>query len=204
MDWLKNLLKGMNLSEEQIKSIVERVEGNYKDHIPKHRFDEVNTAKKQLETDIKDRDKQLTELKKNAGDKETLTNQIEQLQKENKKKDQEYKDQLKDMSVTTAIKLAVNGKVHDPDLITSLLDKSKIEINEDGSVKTGLDDQIKALQESKAFLFVQEEGNENKFKGATPPEGKDKDKNDPNTSVGASFAKTANDSGKEQENNFWD
>lgn len=173
MEWLKKLLEGKGLTDEQIQSIVGGVEENYKGYIPKHRFDEVNEAKKQLETDIKDRDKQLSELKKNVGDNEELKKQIEQLQGENQTKDAEYQAKIKDMTVSTAIKLALSGKAHDPDLIATLLDKSKIEVNEDGTIKSGLDDQVKALQESKAFLFVQNDQTSPRFKGASPADGVD-------------------------------
>ncbi|WP_273483629.1 phage scaffolding protein [Desulforamulus ruminis] len=194
MEWLKRLLEGKGLSEEQIKAIVEGVEANYKNHIPKHRFDEVNEAKKQLETDLKDRDGQLTTLKKSAGDNEELKKQIEQLQADNKKKDEDYQTKLRDMTITAAIKLAVAGEAHDPDLITTLLDKSKIEVQEDGSIKAGLEDQIKALRESKAFLFVEKQDKGPTFKGVKPVEGKDKDGTP--VSAGASFAQAANESGK--------
>ncbi|QHZ52166.1 phage scaffolding protein [Paenibacillus larvae] len=175
MEWLKKLLEGKGLTDEQIRSIIGGVEDNYKNFIPKHRFDEVNEAKKQLEADIKDRDKQLSELKKSVGDNEELKKQIEQLQGENKTKDEEYQSKIKDMTVSTAIKLALAGKAHDPDLIATLLDKSKIEVNEDGTIKSGLDDQVKALQESKAFLFVQKDQTSPRFKGATPADGNDKE-----------------------------
>lgn len=170
MDWLKKLLEG--LSEEQINNIIKEVEKHYEGFIPKHRFDEVNEAKKQLEKSLAERDKQLTELKKSVGDNEQLKQQIEKLQAENKTAKEEYETKLKDMAVTTAIKLAVAGEVHDPDLIVTLLDKSKIEIDEQGNIKTGLEDQIKALQESKAFLFVQkDDSGKGVFKGITPPDG---------------------------------
>lgn len=145
-------------------------DGNW---FPKSKFDEVNEAKKQLESDLKNRDQQLTDLKKSVGDNEDLKKQIEQLQTDNKKKDDDYQTKLKDMAVTTAIKLAVAGEVYDPDLLLSILDKSKIEIDENGNIKTGLDDQVKSLRESKAFLFVQKEGDP-KFKGVNPVDGKDK------------------------------
>lgn len=173
MEWLKKLLEGKGLTEEQIKSIVDGVEKNYDGFVPSHRFNEVNEAKKQLESDLKDRDKQLTDLKKSVGDNEDLKKQIDQLQTDNKKKDEDYQTKLKDMAVTSAIKLAVAGEVHDPDLLLGILDKSKIEIDENGNIKTGLDDQVKALRESKAFLFVQKE-DDTKFKGAKPIDGKDK------------------------------
>lgn len=169
---LKELLKSMGLSEEQITKIMGGVEEKYKGYVPKHRFDEVNEAKKQLETDLKDRDKQLTDLKKSVGDNEDLKKQIETLQNDNKAKDEQYQTKIKDMQVSTAIKLALTGEAHDPDLIAGLLDKSKIEINEDGTLKGGLDDQVKALRESKAFLFVEKPQDKGfQFKGAQPAEG---------------------------------
>lgn len=198
MEWLKKLLEGKGLSEDQIKAITEGVEANYKNHIPKHRFDEVNEAKKQLEADLKERDGQLTDLKKAAGDNEDLKKQIEQLQGDNKKKDEDYQAKLRDMAVSTAIKLAVTGEAHDPDLITNLLDKSKIEVNEDGTIKTGLDDQIKALRESKAFLFVEkQDGQQFQFRGVKPPEGGDKSNGD---SGSGDFGKRLADFAKQNDN----
>src|SRR5690606_24724391 len=75
----------------------------------------------------------------------------------------------------TAIKLAVAGDAHDPDLVATLLDKSKIEVDEEGNIKAGLDDQLKALRESKAFLFVQKEQTpqQPQFKGVSPADGRE-------------------------------
>ncbi|MFB6364255.1 phage scaffolding protein [Paenibacillus elgii] len=175
MDWLKKLLEGKGLSEEQIKAITSGVEDNYRGFVPKHRFDEVNEAKKQLETDIKDRDKQLTELKKSAGDNEALTKQIDELQANNKAAAEKHEAAMTELRMSTAVKLSLAGEVHDPDIVTSLLDKSKIELDDNGAIKGGLDDQIKGLRESKAFLFVQKEQNpkQPQFKGLIPAEGRD-------------------------------
>ncbi|TPG75596.1 hypothetical protein EEL32_24010 [Brevibacillus laterosporus] len=174
MDWLKKLLQELGVSEEHIEKITGGVEENYKGYVPKHRFDEINDTKKELEGQIKDRDKQLTELKKSAGDNEDLKKQIEDLQSDNKTKDEQYQTKIKEMQVSTAIKLALTGEAHDPELIASLLDKSKIEINEDGTLKGGLEDQIQALRESKAFLFAEKQEDKGfQFKGARPADGKE-------------------------------
>lgn len=175
MEWLKELLKEKGVSDDVIQSVVTSAEEKLKGFIPKHRFDEVNEVKKQLEAELKERDQQLAELKKSVGDNEELKKQIEQLQQENKTKEQEYQARIRDMVVTTAIKLAVAGDAHDPDLVASLLDRSKIEVDEEGNIKGGLDDQLKALRESKAFLFVQKEQTpqQPQFKGVSPADGRE-------------------------------
>jgi len=174
MDWLKKLLEGKGLSEEQITAIVGGVEGNYAGYVPKHRFDEVNEAKKKAETDLKDRDKQLDDLKKTAGDNKELQDQITQLQADNKTAKDKYEADLKDLRLNTALKLALTGQAHDPDIVAGLLDKTKIELDDNGAVKGGLEDQVKSLRESKAFLFVPQQqqagGGQQQFKGAKPHE----------------------------------
>lgn len=174
MEWLKTLLQEKGVSSEVVHEVVAAAEEKMKGFIPKHRFDEVNEAKKQLEEQLAERDKQLAELKKAAGDNEELKKQIEQLQQENKTKEQEYQARIRDMAVTTAIKLAVAGDAHDPDLVATLIDKSKIEVDEEGNIKDGLDDQLKALREAKSFLFVQKPDPQPKFKGVQPLDGREK------------------------------
>lgn len=166
------------LGEELFKQVAEKV-GDHKlavvsdgSWFPKSKFDEVNEAKKSLEAALKDRDKQLEDLKKSTGDNKALQEQIEQLQAENKTAKEKYETALNELKTNTALKLALSGKVHDPDLVVGLLDKSKIELDDTGNVKAGFDDQIKALQESKAFLFVPEKKEEGfQFRGMQPADG---------------------------------
>lgn len=121
--------------------------------IPKERFDEVNDAKKALETQIKDRDKQLKDLEEKAKGNEELSAKIQELQDANKQAKTDYEKQLKDVQLSTAIKLALTNQVHDTDLVAGLVDKTKIELNEDGTIKGGLDDQLKTLKDSKSFYL---------------------------------------------------
>lgn len=152
---------------ESYNSLPEETKTKYKDvdlvdsskYVEKTKFDEVKQAKKQLETDVKERDTQLETLKKSAGDNATLKQQIEQLQNDNKKKDEEYQAELKDLKLTNAIKLAITDSAQDIDLVAGLIDKSKLILSEDGKV-TGLDEQISGLKENKSFLFKAEENND--------------------------------------------
>ena len=115
---------------------------------------ELTTAKKT----IGERDTQLEGLKNSNGDIETLKKQIADLQATNQITEQKYQEQLKDLRITSAIKLALNGKVVDEEVAASLFDKSKLIVNEDNSI-VGLDDQLKTLQEKKAYLFNQQDEN---------------------------------------------
>lgn len=174
MDWLKELLKKLGIAETEI----EKIDGEVAKELPKHfvpkvQYNDVVEARKRAEKDVTDRDKQLEDLKKSTGDAEALKKQIETLQTDNKAAKEKYEAEVKELRLGTAVKLALTGKVHDPDIVAGLLDKSKIELDDAGSVKGGLDEQIKALQESKAFLFVPEDKGSGQFqlKGAKPPEG---------------------------------
>ncbi|MEK3722302.1 phage scaffolding protein [Paenibacillus sp. FSL H8-0034] len=161
----------LGLTEEQATKAATASVEELKGFVPKARFDEVNTAKKTADDTLKERDKQLDELQKSTGDAAALKEQITKLQGDNKTAKEKYDSDLKELRLGTAVKLALSGKVHDPDIVANLLDKTKIELDDNGAVKGGLDDQIKALQTSKAFLFVPEDKGKPGFKGAAPPEG---------------------------------
>ncbi len=146
----------LGISEELAKKAAEASKKELEGFIPKSRFDEVNEAKKTLEEDVKARDKQLEELKKSNGDNETLQGQIKKLQDSNKAEKERYESELKSLKIANAVKLAVNGKVHDEDLVAGLIDKEKLVIDENGGI-IGLEEQVKSLREKKAFLFKSED-----------------------------------------------
>ena len=55
-----------------------------------------------------------------------------------------------------ALKLALNGKAHDPNDMIRLLDAEKIELDESGNLKGSVDDLLKTIRESKPYLFAEE------------------------------------------------
>lgn len=176
MEWLKELLKTLGIADADIDKIDAEVRKELPKHfVPKSQYNDVSEARKKAEDALAERDKQLEALKKSAGDNEELKKQIQTLQDENKAAKEKYEAELKDLQLSTAVKLHVAGMVHDPDIVLGLLDKTKIAIDDDGNIKAGLDDQIKALRESKAFLFVEKDANNTRFRGAKPPEGSGND-----------------------------
>lgn len=163
MEWLKELLKSAGVEESKIDGIVAEFNKEVPKHlIPKDKYNELSETKKKLETDIADRDKQLDELSKTAGLTDDLKAQIAQLQQDNAAAKEQYQKELQDLTLSSAIKSAINGKVHDEELVAGLFDREKLVI--DGDKVVGLDEQLKTLQESKAFLFKSEESQQAGFK----------------------------------------
>ena len=153
LEFLKQCLaEGKDLAKAQTE-IKEFVEKNF---VGKSKFDELTTAKAELDKQIKERDKQLDDLKKNAGNKEALEQQIAELKEANKKAAADYEQKIKDTKLDAAIKIAVGSNAQDVDIVAGLIDRSKLILGDDGKV-TGLDEQVKALQTSKAFLFKTEQ-----------------------------------------------
>lgn len=118
----------------------------------KGQLDAANAENKSLKQSVADRDKQLEELRKSSGDNADLKKQIEELQKANKEDAKKHADEMKELRLTNAIKLAVAGKVHDEDMAAALFDRSKLVLSEDGKV-AGLEEQMKSIRETKGFLF---------------------------------------------------
>ncbi|OMD04729.1 phage scaffolding protein [Paenibacillus sp. FSL R5-0636] len=176
MDWLKVILKAAGLDDTKVDSIVGDAGKELPKHfVPKSQYNDVSEAKKQAEKDRDTISGQLEEVRKSAGDNETLKKQIETLQEANKTAKADYDTQVKDLQLSTALKLALAGDVHENalDMALGAIDKTKIELDDSGAVKGGLEDQVKALRESKGFLFAEkQESKPPAFKGTTPTDGK--------------------------------
>lgn len=123
-----------------------------KNFIPKSRFDEVNEAKKELEKQISDRDKQLKDLSVKAQGNEELTKQIEQLQLSNKQIAKDYEDRINKMQFENALEGALtNAKCKNAKALKALLDIDNVKLNE-GKLE-GLEEQLNKLKESDGYLF---------------------------------------------------
>jgi hypothetical protein len=166
----KEDLVKLGLDEETAKKVADASAEELKGFIPKARFDEVNTEKKNLEAAKATLEGQLESLKNSTGDVEAMKKQIETLQVENKAKDEAHAAEIKQLKIDTAIASALTeAKAKNIKAVKALLDLENAELLEDGTIK-GLADQIKKLQGAEDSKFLFETQKKSSFKGAKPGE----------------------------------
>ena len=169
----------LGLDEETAKKCEAASTEELKGYIPKARFDEVNNEKKKLELDVRDRDGQLETLKTSTGDVEGMKKQIETLQADNKKKDEDHAAEINQLKVDAAVESAITGaKGKNAKAIKALLNLENAELADDGTIK-GLSEQLEALTKAddSKFLF-DTETKKTQVKGAKPGESGKEDVDD--------------------------
>jgi hypothetical protein len=177
----EDLIK-LGLDEATAQKVADASATELQGFIPKARFDEVNTLKNTFEQQTKEHLAKIDELSKSQGNSTELQQKIAQMQTEYTAKEVKYQQDLKDLSLNSALKLTLNGKVHDTDIVAKLLDSKTIELDANGNITKGLEEQLKTLKETKAFLFKQEEQPKPGFKiggsGSDPKPGQITSMND--------------------------
>lgn len=171
LDWLKAILGDAYTDDIDTKVSAEIG----KSFVAKADFNTTNEAKKQLESSLAERDKQLKTLQESTGDAAALKEQIAQLQAANAAQAKTYAAEIKQLKINNAVETALVGaKAKNVKAAMALLNLDKAELSEDGTVK-GLAEQIKALTggPDTGFLFETSSNKNGSFKGLNPAEGGD-------------------------------
>lgn len=168
MEWLKELLKTAGIADDQIETIVANAAKEAPKHVvPKAKYNELSNAKSSLETQLSERDTQLTELQKQVKGNEELENAIKELQDANELAATKHQEELQAQKIESAIDIALTGaKARNLTAAKSLLDREGITIDKEGNV-SGLTDKIKTLVESEETKFMFE-STETVITGTTP------------------------------------
>ncbi len=155
----RSFLKGLGLEKDIIDKIMNE---NGKDiEAEKSKITQLqtqlDTANKTIDTankTIKERDTQLETLKNSPDNPETLKQQIQKLQDDNKAAKEAHEKEIKELKVSTALEKALSdAKAKNAKAVKALLDLGDdVELADDGTIK-GLDDKIKGLKKSDAYLF---------------------------------------------------
>lgn len=164
----EDLMKIEGMTDDLATKIAEASAEELKGYIPKTRFDEVNEAKKNAEALVKERDKQLEDVKKSTGDNEELKKQIEQLQESNKTAKAEYEANIKRVQKENIDTLLLTEQgAKNAKAILALLDAVDDKLEGD-DYKAARLAQIQALQKSESYLFNIKNPEPPKASGATP------------------------------------
>lgn len=168
LEWLKPILGDAYTDEIDAKISAEIGKG----FVARADFNEVSTAKKKLEADIKARDMQLEELSGAQGATDELKAQIAKLQAENKQAQEKHAAELASIRMDNAVEAALtaagakNVTAAKALLVNFLKDA---QMADDGTVK-GLTAEIESLAKADgtAFMFETAGANQPGFKGMTP------------------------------------
>ena len=162
----REFLKGLGLEKDAIDKIMAE---NGKDiELEKGKVKDIQSQLVTANNTIKERDKQLEILKNSPDNPETLKQQIQQLQDDNKAKDEAHQKEIKELKVNSALEKALtNAKAKNAKAVQALLDLGDdVELNEDGTIRR-LDEKIKALKKSDAYMF-NDDKQKVKIDGAKP------------------------------------
>ena len=183
------LAKAINDKASELKAKVLIDDGKEDIYVPKSRLDDEIGKKKLIKDQFDKVSGELENIKASSKDNDKLVKQIEDLQKEKTTLD----GKLKGQALDTAIKIKAMGANSIDKTgadVLAFIDKSKLMLNEDGTV-TGLDDAIKALQTAKPYLF----GEVNKG-GTRTPGNPPKGGNPTTLNIGEQLAKERADESK--------
>ncbi|PTH38743.1 phage scaffolding protein [Staphylococcus agnetis] len=158
---LSALLDQFANGEVDKQKVLDTVEESQSGMVPRSRLNDKNAEIKDLKAEITNRDKQIADLEKSAKDESEIQKELDKVKQENA----DWQTKYEETQLNNAIKLAVAKDANDANDVLLMLDKSNLELQEDGNVK-GLEDAVKALQESKPYLFA-----DNKATGRTPNDG---------------------------------
>lgn len=151
----REFLESLGLEKETIDKVMAEHGKTLND--TKAKADKVDGLETQIEDykqQLSDRDTQLEELKK--VDAEGMQAKIDELQQTNETQKTEYEQKLQQKEFDHKLENTLsNAKVKNTKAVKALLDMDTIKL--DGDNLKGLDDQLKALKESDAYLFEQEE-----------------------------------------------
>lgn len=164
----RKFLEDLDLEKEAIDKIM--AENSNDVNTVKAELDSIKQERDSMAGQVKERDKQLETLKNSNGDMEAMKQQIMELQAENQAAKEKYETDVRELKLSSAIKLALGESAQDADLVSGLFDKSKLILSDDGKV-TGLEEQLKTLKKEKAFLFKEEKPAQVQIKGGKPVEG---------------------------------
>lgn len=133
---------------------VDLVIGNDGSFVPADKYNGANSGKTSAENALKTAAEALKAIG-GTGDPAKIADDVKNAQTTIANLQATHDAEIKKISKNAALRMALNGKVHDPSDIIGLLDLDKIDVDDTGNLKTDLDPLLKPIKESKAYLFTE-------------------------------------------------
>lgn len=162
---------------------VDIVVGNDGTYVPAEKYEAVKKQSASAENALKNAAAALKAVG-GSGDPAKIADDVQAAQQTIDNLQKQHKQEMTKLQKQTALRMALASTAHDPSDIISLLDMDKIDVDDNGNLKTDIDSLIQPIRESKPYLFKQQENgvdNTLNIKGAAPADVKNS-----NTSAGES------------------
>lgn len=134
---------------------VDLVVGNDGTFVPAEKYNGANSGKTSAENALKAAAEALKAVG-GSGDPAKIAEDVKAAKDKIDTLQTNHTAELARISKRSALQMALNGKVYDPSDIIGLLDMDKIEVGDDGALKTDLEGLLKPIKESKAYLFKED------------------------------------------------
>lgn len=146
MDIILNKLIELGMAEEEAKTFIDEVKGNYVS------IEDYNTTKAEIDvykTNSETLNETIKNLEKEAGLSESLKLQIEDYKSKMADKD----NQIQKIKYDSKLEIALNGaNARNVKALRGLLDMDKIVLDDNGDI-SGLEEQLTSLRETDSYLF---------------------------------------------------
>lgn len=144
-------LKGKGKDGRDIDLVI----GNDGSYVPAEKLETERQARTSAETALKNAAAALKGVG-GSGDPAKIADDVAAAQQKISTLEANYKTELNTIRRTSALKVELTGKAHDPEDIIKLLEMDKIELDDAGNLKAPIDDLIKPIKEQKPYLFVED------------------------------------------------
>ena len=151
---LEEALKGKGKDGADIDLVV----GNDGSYVPSEKLDNERAVTKLARDTLQNAVSALKEIG-GSGDPAKFDDDVKAAKAAIKDLEKEHANDLANLQRNHAVRFALHDQVHDPEDIIGRLQMDKIELDDQGNLKTDLDGLLKPLRETKGYLFKQQEAN---------------------------------------------
>lgn len=143
---VETALKGKGKDGKDVDLVI----GNDGSFVPAEKYNGANSGKTSAENALKAAAEALKAIG-GSGDPAKIAEDVKTAQTTITTLQTNHDAEIKKISKNAALRMALNGKVHDPSDIIGLLDLEKIDVDDAGNLKTDLDGLLKPIKESKGY-----------------------------------------------------